>query len=110
MPKPDRRSPEAEAYRRLYKTARWQHIRKAQLTKRPVCERCRKRGRVTIATVCHHVDRDSKANPETFFAGPFESLCAPCHDSDAQGEEARGYSTAIDADGWPTDPRHPTHG
>lgn len=105
----DRRSPEAEAYRKLYKTARWQRARTAQLRKHPVCNRCRKRGRITIATVCHHTDKDSKSTVEGFFAGPFESLCAPCHDSDAQSEEAKGYSSAIDADGWPTDPRHPAN-
>lgn len=109
MAKPDRRSPEAIAYRKLYKTARWRAIREAQLAKQPLCERCLKRKLITPATVCHHTDKDSKKNPATFYRGPFESSCAPCHDGEAQSEEARGFSTAIDEDGWPSDPRHPAN-
>lgn len=110
MSRPDRRSPEAEAYRKLYKTKRWQDTRARQLAKNPVCQRCFKRGHVIKATVCHHVDKNSKTDPATFFAGPFESLCAPCHDSHAQSEERIGYSNEIGPDGWPVDERHPANG
>jgi hypothetical protein len=34
-----------------------------------------KHGRITAATVCDHVDPDTKLNVETFFDGPFQSLC-----------------------------------
>lgn len=103
----DRRSPEAEAYRKLYKTARWQRIRAAQLAKHPICARCKKAGRITVATVCHHLDKDSKATD--FFKGPFESSCAPCHDGPIQSEEKTGFSKEIGNDGWPTDERHPAN-
>ena len=101
-----RRSPSAERYRRFYKTYRWQQTRARQLTRRPLCERCSKRGKVVTATVCHHVDPDTKLNPETFFAGPFESLCQSCHDGPMQQIERIGYSNEVGVDGWPIDERH----
>lgn len=107
--KPDQRSAEAGAYRRLYKTSLWQRTRKAQLQREPLCQRCRIKDRLTPATVCHHVDPKTKLDEATFFAGPFQSLCAPCHDGDAQQQEKRGFSTEVGADGWPTDERHPAN-
>lgn len=103
----DRRSPEAEAYRKLYKTARWQRIRAAQLAKHPVCARCRAKGHITAATVCHHTDPESKKTD--FFRGPFASLCATCHDGPTQSEEKLGFSREIGNDGWPVDERHPSN-
>jgi hypothetical protein len=93
-------------WRRLYKTARWRAIRQQQLRAHPLCKRHLDRARVVKATVVHHVDRHN-GDPIKFFAGPFESLCAHCHDSDAQGEERIGYSRQIGEDGFPVDPRHP---
>lgn len=113
-PRQDRRSPEAEAYRRRYKSARWagKHgVRAQQLKRQPLCEFCLKAGRVTRATVCDHVDPKSKLTEEGFFRGPFQSLCdqAPwrCHSSLKQRQEIRGYAPGCDAKGRPTDPDHP---
>ena len=36
-----------------------------------------------------------------------ESMCKAHHDAEKQEEERRGYSTGVDATGWPLDPRHP---
>ena len=105
--RPDQRSQQAQEYRRLYKTARWQSIRLDQLAKRPLCETCESAGRITPATVCNHADKDSKATEEGFFAGPFNSLCAPHHDSTQQRQEKRGYTIGCDTDGRPLDPNHP---
>ena len=101
------RSAEATQYRKLYKTARWQHIRSAQLRAHPLCAPCLRKGTVTIATVCHHLDPQTKLKPETFFAGPFESQCQPCHDGPTQQQERIGYSTEVGSDGLPVDPNHP---
>jgi 5-methylcytosine-specific restriction protein A len=105
---PDRRSKEAQHYRRLYKTARWAAVRLAQLSRKPLCEWCDKRGIIRAATVCHHAE-PHKGNSVKFHAGPFVSLCAPCHDTEASGIEARGYSNEIGKDGWAIDPRHPAN-
>jgi 5-methylcytosine-specific restriction protein A len=103
----DQRSPQAEAYRRLYHTARWRRTRAAQLRKQPLCEACLKRGRYAPATVCNHADPATKAT--AFFAGPFTSLCAPCHDAGEQKAERAGFTGEADEDGWPTDARHPAN-
>lgn len=104
----DRRSPEARTYRNLYKTKGWQRRRQRQLMDEPLCQRCKPRGQLTPATEVHHLI-PHKGNPELFFRGELQSLCKPCHDSDAQSEEVRGYSTEIGADGWPVDERHPAN-
>lgn len=106
MPKPDRRSAEAAAYRRLYKTARWRAKRLAQLEAEPLCRRCKKRGRIVPATVANHLIAH-KGDLDLFWYGELESSCKPCHDGDIQSEERLGYSKEIGADGFPVDPNHP---
>ena len=102
MAKQDLRSEDAKRYRRLYKTPAWRRTRDHQLATHPLCQRCLAKGRYTPATVCHHVDKDSKASPETFFAGPYLSLCEPCHNSHHQSLEKGGHGrTPIGVDGWP---------
>jgi len=103
----DPRSDDALRYRKLYKTARWQAIRRDQLQRHPLCEACAKRNRITPATVCNHLDKDSKATD--FFRGPFSSSCAPCHDAGEQKAESAGFSGEADADGWPISPLHPSN-
>lgn len=103
----DRRSPEAEAYRKLYRTARWQAVRTAQLRNHPLCHKCLQRGHVTPATVCHHEDRETKKT--NFYGGPFLSVCSPCHDGPIQSAERLGFSKEVGADGWPLDPAHPSN-
>lgn len=116
MPRRDDRSAEARIYRRLYNTARWHRTRDQQLREHPLCERCKAKGFTVGATICDHADPKTKENEETFFHGPFSSLCKPCHDGPKQSQERTGkansqvgYSKAVDASGIPTDPRHPWH-
>lgn len=103
--RPDYRSPEAEAYRPLYKTPEWRRIRGEQLRIEPFCRMCADLGIVTPATVCDHVD-PHRGDRVKFFGGPFQSLCKPHHDSTKKREEAAGKVIGCDADGWPLDPRH----
>jgi 5-methylcytosine-specific restriction protein A len=110
----DRRSPEAQAWRRWYSTARWRRVRKTQFGKQPLCERCEAKGFRIVATICDHDDPATKLSAETFFAGPFSSLCKPCHDGPKQSQERGGndagqigYSKEVGVDGLPVDPRHP---
>lgn len=105
----DRRSPEAVAYRRMYKTALWQRLRKGQLQREPLCERCKAKGMVVAATVVHHMDAH-KGDPALFYdPARLASSCAPCHDGPEQSTERLGYSREIGVDGWPVDERHPVH-
>jgi 5-methylcytosine-specific restriction enzyme A len=100
------RSAEAERYRRWYKTARWMHTRFAHLGEHPLCQRHLQQGRIVAATVVHHVNPD-KTTALAFFAGPFESLCAECHDKLAGDEERHGFTSEVGLDGVPIDQAHP---
>ncbi|WP_318761858.1 HNH endonuclease [Aminobacter niigataensis] len=97
----DHRSAEAVAYRRLYKTARWQRIREYQLAMQPLCERCLTMEVVEPATVVHHANGGHKGDEEKFWSGPFESLCKPHHDSDGKREDLGQTVVRFDANGWP---------
>ena len=99
------RSAEAAAYRKHYNTALWRSIRSAQLQIEPVCRSCAQRNRTTLATICNHLRPETKATD--FYAGPFSSLCKPCHDAGMQKEERAGFSATPGPDGFPIDPRHP---
>lgn len=109
MRRDDRRSPESDAYRKLYKTARWRKLRAQQLSAHPLCNWHLKRGRVVKASTVHHVEAH-KGDTERFYdPRNLESLCDECHNRDAQQQEVRGYSTEAGIDGWPVDPKHPAN-
>lgn len=107
--RPDRRSAEAIAYRRLYKTAQWRSRRMHQLAYEPLCRMCAAAARVTAATIADHII-PHRGDPELFFKGELQSLCDEepwrCHSKVKQREERLGYSPAVGADGFPTDPNH----
>jgi 5-methylcytosine-specific restriction endonuclease McrA len=104
----NQRSPEAAAYRKLYKTAAWQQARQAQLSKQPLCEMCLRRGKVVPATVVNH-GTPHKGDWQLFIdAKNHQSVCKPCHDGPVQSAERRGYSVEVGVDGWPIDSRQPT--
>lgn len=107
------RSSEAEAYRHLYRSARWRGPngrRAQQLAAEPLCRMCAKAGRVTAATVADHII-PHRGDETLFFEGELQSLCdAPpwrCHSSRKQRIEALGYEPGCDASGRPVDPSHP---
>lgn len=99
--RPDRRSDQAAAYRRLYKTTAWQRIRRAQLAYQPLCERCLASDTVTVAEVVHHADGGHKGDEAKFWSGPFESLCAAHHNRDGQREDRGQTVVRFGPDGWP---------
>lgn len=110
--RPDYRTPEAQAYRKLYNLPIWRGkggLRAQQLSRQPLCERCYKRGRIVPATVANH--KTPHKGDYSLFADPenLESTCKPCHDGEVQSEERTGFSKAIGEDGWPTCPRHPSN-
>jgi 5-methylcytosine-specific restriction protein A len=83
-------------YKAWYKTARWQRLRELQLGEHPLCAFCKR-----IANVCDH-EQPHRGDEERFWAGPFQSLCKPCHDSDKQRIEKGGKPKPhIGTDGWP---------
>jgi 5-methylcytosine-specific restriction enzyme A len=83
-----------------YKTYRWQQLRARHLAANPLCEMCKPI--CTIATVCDHIT-PHRGDDELFWKGPFQSLCATCHNSDKQRIEKGGKpKPTIGEDGWPT--------
>jgi len=85
----DRSRRKDQPWRKWYSLRIWRDIRAAQLTSEPLCQRCRSQGAAVLATVVHHV-MPHRGDWTRFVSGPFESLCAPCHDSEAQAEERAG--------------------
>jgi 5-methylcytosine-specific restriction enzyme A len=96
------------AWERWYHSARWARIRRCQLSEHPLCKYCLEVGRVSVATVCDHVERHG-GDVNRFWLGPFQSLCKPCHDSTKRHIELHGYRPDIGLDGYPLDPRHPCY-
>jgi 5-methylcytosine-specific restriction endonuclease McrA len=105
-------SPEADEYRRLYKTAEWQRLREEVIRRdMGTCRMCGilcKTGERSprTATVDHVTPH--KGGLELFFdPANLQLLCAACHDGSKKFSESRGYSREVGLDGYPTDPRHP---
>lgn len=89
----------------LYKTARWQRIRQAQLATEPLCRYCGQQGRITEATVADHVI-PHEGDEQLFWHGELQSLCATCHSGAKQELEKTGRLRGCGTDGVPLDPNH----
>lgn len=94
--------------RRLYGTQRWRRRAAHQMLIEPLCRTCKGNGRVTAASVADHIV-PHRGDVDAFWSNELQSLCKTCHDVAKQREERRGHSDALDADGWPADPRHPAN-
>jgi hypothetical protein len=79
-------------------TYRWKQFRLAWLAEHPLCgdreegrsgehSACVRAGRVSAGTVVDHI-QPHRGDWEAFWRGPFQTLCASCHSSLKQQEEA----------------------
>jgi hypothetical protein len=85
--------------RRLYKTARWQRNRLAVFARDLYrCAKCQRIEADTSKLVCDHVE-PHRGDVEKFWAGPFQTLCKGCHDSEKQKEEVAARASGDDASG-----------
>jgi 5-methylcytosine-specific restriction endonuclease McrA len=91
-----------------YGWQRWRKRARHQLREHPLCAMCLQQGIVVPATVADHVV-PHKQNQRAFWFGTLQSLCAAHHNITKQLIELHGYSTDVDADGWPIDRRHPAN-
>ncbi|QBK30777.1 HNH endonuclease [Roseitalea porphyridii] len=101
----NQRSPEAEAYRKLYKTKRWAELRWSVLTRDGfTCQRCGKLEAKTSNLVADHKS-PHKGDLALFWdAGNIECLCRACHTGHKQSIERGGRGRPIfGTDGWPID-------
>lgn len=66
--------------------AQWKHRRELKITENPLCERCLVIGKVIVAGLVHHKDRDPRNNESE----NLESLCVACHDAEHAQERWGG--------------------
>jgi len=109
------RSEEARSYRTLYSSKHWKTLRRQALTRDEYrcqhsgCGAHLQAGRDHLRSAVVHNLTPHKGDLELFFElDNLQSVCWTCHSGDIQSTEALGYDTTIGADGWPTDPRHPS--
>ncbi len=88
-----------EAYRKWYKTARWQKLRWSVLVRDLfTCQICGRLRGGTSKLFCDHVERHN-GKGAAFWAGPLQTLCAdPCHNTHKQRLENGSASHAIGLD------------
>jgi 5-methylcytosine-specific restriction enzyme A len=92
-------------YQHLYRTYRWQKIRKAHLEANPLCVMCQADGKIVLANVVDHIE-PHKGDEIKFYGGPFQSLCKLHHDSTKQRQEKREVIIGCDESGIPIDNNH----
>lgn len=80
-------------------------MRARQLAEFPLCAMCERLGRVTAADTADHVV-PHRGDPELFWNGALQSLCASCHSSLKQQQEKSGTFRGCDTHGRPLDPNH----
>jgi hypothetical protein len=95
-------------WQHFYWTTAWLRRRRLQLSHQPLCQMCMQRGVLTPAKVADHVEPHN-GDWNKFRLGALQSLCFDCHDVHKRRIDLHGYSSEIDNDGWPTDPRHPAN-
>lgn len=112
-------------HKKLYNSAQWNHLRTNHLAHEPFCVMCRAQGfhndgtrtatgepqrvRTKRHLVADHIT-PHKGDPRLFYdPANIQTLCPEHHYGDKQRDEQRGFSDAIGADGWPSDPKHPAN-
>ncbi len=93
--------------KRLYSAPRWRRERITFPRRNPLCLMCMRNARVAVARVVDHIEPHRGDEILFFDQANWQALCFNCHNSRKQSTERRGYDTAVDERGYPTDPRHP---
>jgi 5-methylcytosine-specific restriction protein A len=104
----DNRSDEAREWRRLYAGKQWAILRRQALARDGFqCQRCgvmlTNGRRSPRSAVVHHM----QPHKGDFDLDNLQAVCWQCHSGAIQSGEVLGYDSAIGADGWPVDPKHP---
>lgn len=90
---------------KLYNCTRWRKLRARQLSLYPLCAYHLRQGLAIEATVCDHVT-PHRGDLKLFWQGPFQSLCAQCHNRVKKLEEGGKGVIGGDTQGNPIDPNH----
>ena len=83
-----------------YKTKRWEARRQALFAEQPLCVKCLQREEITVANTADHIT-PHRGDPDLFWHGELQPLCASCHSRDKQLEEAGKVAVTFGADGYP---------
>ena len=71
----------------LYDTARWRRERALFLRAHPLCEECRRQGRIQAASQVDHI-RPHEGDPGLFWdQANWQSLCVACHSKKTAAED-----------------------
>lgn len=95
-----------------YNTARWKRLRRAKLSRQPLCEHCQLIEETTTARVVDHLVAISNGGSPFPSLDELQSLCQICHNrktgSDKIGQDhvVKGY----DLEGNPIDQSHEWYG
>lgn len=92
-------------WHRWYTSARWQRLRVAHLSARPLCAMHLARGQTVAGNTVDHVE-PHRGDPVSFWSGTLQTLCSTCHSAAKQAEEKSGALRGCDTQGRPLDPRH----
>ena len=74
-----------------YNNPAWRTIRRAQLSKQPLCQSCLTRGQVTSALHVDHVFPWRHIGEHAFINNIFQSLCHECHSHKTAQERKGNY-------------------
>jgi 5-methylcytosine-specific restriction protein A len=74
------------AYQRGY-TGRWQMASRAYLHAHPLCEECKRHGRLTAATVVDHITPHRGDKTLFWDESNWQALCKSCHDEKTGRED-----------------------
>ena len=84
-------------------TAAWQKLRASVLRDSPLCDSCKRRGLIVMATDVDHISGDPSDNGRANLA----SLCHSCHSLKTAADHGKNVYLGCDVNGMPLDPRHP---
>ena len=97
----------AKDYEHLYKTKRWQKVRRLHLATEPYCRYCKQIGIFKEANVVDHI-KPHKGDTRLFWdKSNYQALCTHCHQAHKRRKECSGYLVGADRTGLPLDPDHP---
>lgn len=83
----DRYRADTQPWRQWYRTHRWQKLRWSVLVRDCfTCNRCKRVIARKGEAICDHVE-PHHGDHLKFWAGPFQTLCAHCHNSHKQQQE-----------------------
>lgn len=95
------------ADKRKYKGRNLQQERERLFRDQPLCADCKKRGRVSVATIRDHIVPLAEGGEDT--PENTQGLCDECHNVKTKEEAAKGRGVALkgcDVDGVPIDKGH----